>query len=51
MAGGHLGKADFTGEGGHLLFVVRDRIGVHEDDGDGADAVIIGGLKRLAGTL
>ena len=33
------GKADLARERGHLPLVLRIAVGVHEDDGDGVDAV------------
>jgi len=45
VADGNLREADLAGDICQLLLVFRVRIGVHQNDGDGADAIRIGGFQ------
>ena len=45
MAERHLGEADPPCDRAHLRLVLGVAVGVHEDDGDGAVAVVVGGLE------
>ena len=45
MAGGDLREAEFARQLGDLLFVVTVAVGVHQDDGDGVDAVKLRALQ------
>ena len=44
----HLREADGAGELGDLPFVIVVPVGVHEDDGAGADALVVGGPQLYA---
>ena len=49
VAGGDLGEADLAGDLGHALLVPGLAVGMHEGDGDGAEAFGVGLLEGGAG--
>ena len=51
VAGRDLGEADGPGDPGQLLFVLREAVAVHKDDGHGAQAVGKGGAQVLFGPV
>ena len=51
VAGGNLRETDFTGDLHHCLLMVGITVAMHQDDGDGAIALVPGRLQRRAGCL
>ena len=50
VAGGDLLEAELARQRGDVLFVVAVAVGVHQHDGDGVDAVLLGALQARSRT-